>query len=332
MSATTAVRNETETTTRGGSGNQHVRSHIVAATLDVVASLRLPGVRIASLDCSGSQTTSTHVANDPASTVRFQRNLYDSNRCDGNAVVGVFGPAEGEYFLSVDVERDGQQFHLFGAIDEPRGTFTVELPLRNSDTGETIGRYPVTVELAAAGPTSRHLLRTAIARVTQSHTMYDVTGSVSLPWGDFAATCEHLEIQTREIIRASQGPKPGGTPPVNDVASGAVALSSGASVRTTTRSASAEADAELSCADAPTGRPVRIDTAGSSFDTVLAVYRNRAGRLSEVACGNDERDASRTLTSLQGSVELPTRAGVTYHVQVGGIFGDYGRLSLALAG
>ena len=343
VSATTSVRNETETTSRGGSRNQQVRAHVVAATLDVVAILELPGVRIAALDCSGSQTTTTFEANAPASTVRSQRNLYDTNRCDGNAVVAVFGPAEGEYFLSVDVERDGQQFHLFGPIDEPRGTFTVDLPLRNSDTGDTMGRYPVTVQMTESGPTTRQLLRTAIARVTQAYTWYDVTGSVSLPWGEFQATCEVLEVQTREIIRASQGPKPGGTPPANDVATAAAPLTVGSTVRTTTRAASLDAEAEMTCADAPVGRtlwysfvgtgePVRIDTAGSSFDTVLSVYRAGGGEYREVACGNDLRDASRTLTSLQGTVELPTRAGVTYHVQVGGIFADYGRLVLSLGG
>jgi hypothetical protein len=342
LTGTVSVRSETETTTRDGSGNQRVRAHIVAATLDATVDLTLPGVRIAVLDCSGSQTTTTYVGNQPASTVRFERFLYDNVECSGNAVVGVFGPEEGTYFVSVDVVHNGQQYNLFGAVDNPRGTFTVVLALKNSDTGEEVGRFPVTITLEATGPTTTHVLRTSTARVTQAWTPYQATGTVKLPWGTYSATCKHLEVTVREIIRAAQGPKPGGTPPANDTLAGAARLALGDTVRTTTRAAGVGAEEGMSCVDAPVGRtlwysfvgtgePVRLDTAGSSFDTALAVYRSTDRGLREVACADNlDQDYPLPTASLQAALEMDTVRGVTYRVQVGGVFADFGRLALTL--
>lgn len=339
LTATTSVRTQTETTTRNSNGNAHVRAHIVAATLDAVVDLRLPGQTVAALACTGEQTTTTYTQNNPASTVRATRFLYDNVDCTGNAVIGLFGPAEGEYFLSVDVLRGGEQFHLFGPVEDPRGTFTVTLPLRDSETGESLGDFPVTVTMTPTGPTTNHLLRTSIARVRQAWTPYAVNARVDLPWGSIDGTCRHLEIAVREMIRPSQGPRPGGTPPANDIAAGAIALTPGTTVRTTTRSAVLGTDAPMPCADAPVGRTlwysfvgtggtVRIDTAGSAFDTVIAVYA--PGRSRPVACANDVGPGGPLPnTSLQAAVEVPTQRGVTYRVQVGGIFADFGRLVLS---
>ncbi len=81
-----------------------------------------------------------------------------------------------------------------------------------------------------------------------------------------------------------------------------------------------------------TGEPVRLDTAGSSFDTAIAVYRSGKGGLREVACeDNLEQPYPLPLASLQAELEMPTVRGVTYYVQVGGVFADYGRLVLTLA-
>jgi len=340
LTATLSVRSEAETTTRDGSGNQRVRAHIVAATLDATVDLTLPRVEIATLDCSGSQTTTTYVRNQPASTVRFSRDLYDNVTCSGNAVVGVFGPSDGEYWVSVEFYRNGQRYNLFGAVDDPRGTFTTVLPLRNSHTGEVLGSYPVTITLKATGPTTTHVLRTSIARVTQAWTPYQATGTVTIPWGTYSATCNHMEVTSREIIRAARGPKPGGTPPANDTIAGAARLTVGDTVRTTNRAATMATEKGMSCVDAPVGRslwysfvgtgePVRLDTAGSSFDTAIAVYSGAT--LRQVACeDNTEQDYPLPLASLQATLEMPTVRGVTYHVQVAGVFGDLGRLTLSL--
>jgi serralysin len=76
---------------------------------------------------------------------------------------------------------------------------------------------------------------------------------------------------------------------------------------------------------AGTGRSITVDTAGSSYDTVVAVYAGSADASATVACLDDTplQPFGRTL---QTSVTFPTTVGTTYWVQIGGInegvFGD----------
>ncbi|MFD2078304.1 hypothetical protein [Actinopolymorpha cephalotaxi] len=339
FTATTTVTAQVETDGRNDNGNQHVKSHTVASTLAVRPTLVLPRYTIASLDCTGTSTLVTYRSNSPAATVRSERQLFDSVRCEGNAVVGLFGPAEGEYFLSVDVEHDGRQYNLFGPV-EPVDEFVATLPLRDSETAEVIANVPVSVTARPTGETTTSVLRTSKARVVQKVTPYAVTAQADLPWGSVDATCEHLEILTREKISAAEGPKPGGPAPGNDTFATAAALRPGTTVHTSTRGAVEEAEADMPCAAGPvsrtlwyavqgTGGILHLDTAGSDFDTVLAVYTATDDGLEPVAC-NDEDGPGFPLppTTLQARVDLGTTAGTTYYVQVGGLYGDYGRLVL----
>ncbi len=68
-----------------------------------------------------------------------------------------------------------------------------------------------------------------------------------------------------------------------------------------------------------------IDSAGSTFDTILAVYTGAPGSLTQVACVDDVFEPT---FSLQARATIPTSAGVTYWVQAGGFGGDSGRLQL----
>ncbi|HZA32910.1 MAG TPA: hypothetical protein VE462_15500 [Propionibacteriaceae bacterium] len=342
FTATTTETPTTEYTDRGGSGNQHVRATIVEATLTAEAVLSLPGVTVDSLNCSGSSTTSTYVSNSPASTVRFERRFYDSARCQGNAEVALFGPEDGKYYLSVEFGEPNNQYNLSGVIEEPNDkSFTIVLPLRNSQTGEVLGEYEVAVTLTPRDKATTTVLRTATARITQRTTLYDVSAQVTLPSIDIDASCEALEVTTREIVRAAQGPKPTATPPPNDALAGAPRIAVGDTVRTTTRDAVLLPEAPLSCATNPgrtvwysfvgTGEPVHLDTAGSSFDTALAVYEKEGGELLEIACADDvEQDDPFPTETLQAQLDVPTTAGRTYYVQVAGVYADYGRLVLSL--
>ncbi len=57
---------------------------------------------------------------------------------------------------------------------------------------------------------------------------------------------------------------------------------------------------------------MRLQTAGSDFDTVLAVYTGTRGNLTEVACNDD------TSTGLSSQIEFTTVSGTTYYVMVTG--------------
>jgi hypothetical protein len=73
-----------------------------------------------------------------------------------------------------------------------------------------------------------------------------------------------------------------------------------------------------------TSTTVTIDTFGSSFDTVLAVYTGSSlPNLSQVACNNDTLQPG-TANLRQSRVSLSAAAGTTYRVQIGGFFGQFG--------
>ncbi len=69
-----------------------------------------------------------------------------------------------------------------------------------------------------------------------------------------------------------------------------------------------------------TGDPITLDTAASTFDTVVGVYDDV---LDPIVCVDD-------VDSLQARVTFDTVDGETYYVQVGGFGGDTGRLVLTV--
>ena len=81
--------------------------------------------------------------------------------------------------------------------------------------------------------------------------------------------------------------------------------------------------------DAPSSQPLLMSTAGSSFDTALAVYVSSAGPttsftpLTSIGCIDDSGG------SPQARAILYPVAGVTYYIQVGGYSGAAGRLHLS---
>jgi hypothetical protein len=81
---------------------------------------------------------------------------------------------------------------------------------------------------------------------------------------------------------------------------------------------------------AGTGSEVTVDTAGSRFDTMLAVYVPTAAGLTEIACVDDPGPRV-----AQAAIALDTEVGTTYYVQVGGFLSgfqpsEYGVLRVAL--
>lgn len=70
---------------------------------------------------------------------------------------------------------------------------------------------------------------------------------------------------------------------------------------------------------------VTIDTEGSTFDTLLAIYTgNQLSQLKEFASNDDSGSA------LSSSLTIPVTAGVTYYIAVDGYNGDSGSLRLNL--
>jgi hypothetical protein len=67
-----------------------------------------------------------------------------------------------------------------------------------------------------------------------------------------------------------------------------------------------------------------VDTAGSSFDTVLALYADEPLEDTLVVCNDDDAD------STQAALTADVSAGTTYLIQAGGFYDDNGRLNIAV--
>ena len=127
--------------------------------------------------------------------------------------------------------------------------------------------------------------------------------------------------------------------PINDNFSAATTLDGGlTTIAVTASNVDATAEpAEPEHADEPGGASVwwrwtpsengfaTVSTAGSSFDTVLAVYTGSSvAALTEIA-SNDEDGGLST-----SKVQFPVHAGVTYSIAVDGWFGDTGTIQLSI--
>ncbi|MEO6207211.1 MAG: hypothetical protein ABIP77_04580 [Candidatus Limnocylindrales bacterium] len=119
---------------------------------------------------------------------------------------------------------------------------------------------------------------------------------------------------------------------MNDSPEGAIQLSTGSRLTVQTRGAAEDAEVPITaCPEGPgddfgrtlwysiagTGGTITIDTAGSNFDTLLAVYVRDDADLMEVAC-NDDVFGDPVGSTYQAAVTLETEVGTTYLIQVGG--------------
>ncbi len=123
----------------------------------------------------------------------------------------------------------------------------------------------------------------------------------------------------------------------NDLCSGAIVISgTNYSNSQFTALATSTGDPPPSCPDSPgngvwyqytpsTNGLIVVDTAGSDFDTVLAVYTGSCGSLVEVGCNDDANGL--VSTSLLTNV---VAAGTTYYILAGGWGGQYGNMNFHL--
>lgn len=178
-----------------------------------------------------------------------------------------------------------------------------------------------------------------------------VDGTLAFSSGDTFSmddeACFANTFDAHDIFTSPSGPRPGATP-VNDTPDGAIALEPGDRVTVNTSGTALDPEVPITtCPDGPfddlghtvwytvegTGDVITVDTAGSHFDTVLAVYVMEGEELVEIACVDDVFFDPIGLT-FQASISGPTEEGVTYWIQVGGFrqfdFAQSGRLKLTV--
>ena len=304
--------------------------------------------------CFGTIQDLTFFATNPASFVeRFENFSLSCGWETTDGFVSLFAQADtfgafGEVFVS----NSNGEFAGFADVTLTRTAFDGSWELFLQPDGETaVGSASASASLATTG----EVIRTKdgsppnVARFTTEPFTVDGSLAVDAPGTDLTLPMddEHCfaarESAFFHSVRPS-GPKPG--PLANDAPEGAIAAKLGKPIKIVNGGA-AEAPEEPCTFTDPetnevvelpfgrtawwtfvgTGGEVTADSAGSNFDTVIAVYTGSPGSFTQVACVDDVSDPE---FSLQSRVTIDTVAGTTYYVQAGGFGGDSGRMQLVI--
>ena len=328
-------------------GNQQFRISGVIQPMDPSGTLTV-GDSTFSLDaCFADETTQTVFQTNPNSFVFHgaSRDVgCELSNADGDTGFMFATLNEGDvFFEAFATPADGSaELGGFGEGVITDGVLDATFEVTDFQTGEPVpGGGSIHLEVVGSGEPVEYLLKSSTARLGVRGVLLDLEGSVTV--GDITfdlGACVGFDGRTKEIFTFPQGPKPGGKVPSNDLPSGAKLLSVGSRTSVATKGASPEFEEPFACLtfeedgevfELPvghtvwyrivgTGGPVTIDTAGSDYDTVVAVYTaDGSGGFDPVpdACVDDVPldPLGRTL---QASVTFDTVAGTTYYVQIGG--------------
>jgi hypothetical protein len=170
----------------------------------------------------------------------------------------------------------------------------------------------------------------------------DLDGGLTLDMD--ATSCQALDFKSMDHFVDPRGPKP--KPIANDTPETALPLAIGDSDQILTGGNAPEPEAPCLVEDPEsgetfevpmgytawwtfdgTGSDVTVSTAGSDFDTVVAVYQLVDEALVQVACVDDVFEPE---FSLQAVVTVATESGGVYYIQAGGFAGDTGNLVVSL--
>jgi hypothetical protein len=336
-------------------GNRWVRVDGTIQPLAVEGSLTVPGA--APFDASGCfapiQDLDIFTTNPSAFVDRFES--FSLSCSWETATGGVFLSANADTFGAfgdVFVSAGGNDYAGFAEVTLTTSAFAGSWELFADPDGQTaVGSATADASLSSTG----EVIRTKdgsppnFARFTTQP--FTVSGelSVTTPEGTQTLAMDEescFAVNERGFFHnvRPNGPKPG--PLANDVPEGAISAKLGKTIRIVNGGA-AEA-AEVPCTfidpdsneefEVPFGRTawwtftgnggdVTIDSAGSNFDTVIAVYTGSPGSFTQVGCVDDVFEPE---FSLQSRVTIDTTVGVTYYVQAGGFGGDSGRMQLVI--
>ena len=342
-------------------GNRQVRVNGVTQPMDPSGTLSVGGSTFSLDACFADETTVTVFETNPNAIVRQFSDR--SVGCDLSNAAGDTGNLfvnlnENEVFVdafatsadgTTEIAGFGEGALTGDVLDTPLETFDPE-------TGEPVASGgSIHLQVVGTGETFRWIAKASTSRFVSSGVTLDIEGNLRLGTMTFdLGACIGVDGRVKEIITNPRGPKPGGKAPANDLPSGAKLLTVGSKTSVATKGASPDREASYECLtfeepggifEVPvahtvwyrivgTGGPVTVDTAGSDFDTVIAVYTSTgAGGFTPVpdACVDDVplEPLGRTL---QSAVTFDTVAGTTYYVQIGGYpeAFPYGNLRVAV--
>jgi hypothetical protein len=335
--------------------NRHIDTTIIHQPLVGTGELTAPEGLSGTLECVGEIIDFDVHESNPSSTVFEDEGI--SVECiwefdGGFAAVFV---RDDQFGFRADAFLETAELFVVSSAQAVGGLTTTSLsatmPLIDEVTGDPY-TATVTADLEPLGEPVTSILVSENGREKLVEQALTIDGSVSFTTGhQFTLdddACDSVQFAARGQQSAAKGPK-GGKAPVNDAPDNAIALQPGRSLSTQTTGAVFEPEAPTTtCPEFDdqmghtvwytfegTGNEVTIDTSGSNFDTMVAVYVLDGDDLVEVAC-IDDVIGDPVGVSYQAVLTLPTDEGVTYLVQVGG-FRDFfeeaaesGRLRIVL--
>jgi hypothetical protein len=318
-----------------GNRNSHTTGFI--QPLAGTASISIPGATF-EVECFGAVSeVSVHDTNPHAFTANNEGVLIECSwEVDGGfayffAVDDAFGffADAGLFTASLELFQAGAPS---GSIDANGVTASIVL-------GDGLTGDPYSAEAAAdftpIGDPTTSFLKSQSGRIKVVEQRLSVEGSLAFSTGDVFTlddeACFANTFDSHSIRANPSGPKPGPAP-VNDSPEGAIELSPGDRVQVNTSGAALDPEVPITtCAQGPfddmghtvwytvegTGDMITVDTAGSHFDTVMAVYVMDGGDLVEIACVDDVF-LDPIGSTFQAAISGPTEQGETYWIQVGG--------------
>lgn len=268
------------------------------------------------------------------------------------AIASLFAANDGfGFFVDAFLSSDDIELFSFGEHSGSLDITGVDLDIPLEGTQEGSATATATFSPNGSPVTSTHVSETAHSRVTEQALI--PTGTIEFSTGEsFAIDDEHCDARwfdSHSSASAPAGPKRAAAP-TNDGPDGAIALHVGSRFNTSTVGAAAEPEIQLeNCPEGfvdqfgntlwytieGTGSPITIDTAGSNFDTLIAVYLPTDTGFEEIAC-IDDVEFEPIGSTLQAALTFDTEDGVTYYVQIGGfdfpfdeeVIGQKGRLRI----
>ena len=342
-------------------GNHWSRFEGVRQAMQVEGTLTLPdGTTFDLATCFGDETTVTTTQNNPKSFVaKFQQRSVGcevTNTAGDHAFLFV-DLGEGGTFIDAQLQAaSGLQAQAIIFLPPTTGTVETDLQLFNPENGAPAGTGHLSMTVTATGESFTELLRSATNRRIVRGEVLDIEGTLEMAGRVFdLGACVGQDGQVKEINTSPSGPKPGGKAPANDLPGGAKAIRPGTVTNQQTKGASPTAEAPYECLtfedpdtgeviETPvgntvwfsftgTGAPMTVDTAGSDYDTVIAIYTVSGSTLTPVPGGCvDDVPTPPVGRTLQAAATIDTVLGTRYFVQIGG-FPDsftYGNLRVAL--
>jgi hypothetical protein len=341
-------------------GNRQERFSGVSQPMTISGTFSVSGLTFDLSQCFADETSLTYFSTNPtAFAARFaDRSVFcELSNTAGDTGFLFVGLDADLAFVEAGLESaDGSVgYFASGELILSGGSGSGALDLYDPMTIEPVdGEAQLSISITAT-ERFRYLEQNATFRRITSGDLLDIEGSLTFPGGyafDLGG-CVGQDATIKSINTFPKGPKPGGKVPSNDLPSGATALAVGSRTTINTKGASPDAEVVFPCSVlfdfetgefvvvpvgntvwytvTGTGDPVTIDTAGSDYDTVVAVYTESGGVYDPVACVDDVL-LDPIGRSLQASVTFDTVAGETYYVQIGGFPESftYGTLRVAV--